>query len=72
MMIKNQQVKISRGYRLKPETHKLIRSLQDLTRNDADEVLNASCMMYLSFVAGKNFEAGNQNTNSEKHKIKIK
>jgi len=70
--MKNYSNKIARGYRLKPETHNLIKSLQELTRNDADEVLSASCMMYLSFVAGKNFEAGNQKTNSEKHKIKIK
>jgi len=59
--MKNYSNKIARGYRLKPETHSLIKSLQELTRNDADEVLNASCMMYLSFVAGKNFESANQN-----------
>ncbi|MBZ0202303.1 MAG: hypothetical protein IT281_01320 [Ignavibacteria bacterium] len=52
--------KTAKGYRLKPETHNLIKSLQELTLGDADEVLNASCMMYLSFVAGKNFEAVNQ------------
>ncbi len=63
--MKNYSSKTAKGYRLKPETHNLIKSLQELTRNDADEVLNASCMMYLSYVAGKNFEAGNQNTNSE-------
>lgn len=51
--MKNYSSKTAKGYRLKPETHNLIKSLQELTRNDADEVLNASCMMYLSYVAGK-------------------
>jgi hypothetical protein len=63
--MKNYSNKIARGYRLKPETHNLIRSLQELTRNDADEVLNASCMMYLSFIAGKNFETSNQNNDNK-------
>jgi hypothetical protein len=63
--MKNYSNKIARGYRLKPETHNLIKSLQELTRNDADEVLSASCMLYLSFVAGKNFESANHKTNKE-------
>jgi len=64
--MKNYSSKTAKGYRLKPETHNLIKSLQELTRNNADEVLNASCMMYLSFIAGKNFESANQNTNDKK------
>ena len=71
--MKNYSNKIARGYRLKPETHSLIKSLQELTRNDADEVLNASCMMYLSFVAGKNFEVrkyGTENNNLSHNETK--
>ena len=66
--MKNYSNKIARGYRLKPETHNLIKSLQELTRNDADEVLNASCMMYLSFIAGKNVERSRLNNDNNKIK----
>lgn len=39
-------VKIARGYRLKPSTHKLIKSLQELTNSDSDTVLKESCKLY--------------------------
>lgn len=45
MMIKNQQVKISRGYRLKPRTHKLIKLLKEITQSDSDKVISRSCML---------------------------
>ena len=40
------QIKTSRGYRLKPSTHKMIRSLQEITQSDSDSVLTASCILY--------------------------
>jgi hypothetical protein len=40
------QIKTSRGYRLKPSTHRLIRSLQEITQTDSDSVLTASCILY--------------------------
>lgn len=39
-------LKIARGYRLKPSTHKLIKSLQELTNADSDTVLSESCKLY--------------------------
>lgn len=45
-MKKNTQ-KISRGYRLKLSTHKLIKSLQELTENDSDFVINMSCRLFM-------------------------
>lgn len=40
------QVKTSRGYRLKPSTHRLIKSLEEITQTDSDKVLEASCTLY--------------------------
>jgi plasmid maintenance system killer protein len=34
---------IPRGYRLKPDTHKLIAKIQRLMKASADEVINVSC-----------------------------
>lgn len=39
------EMKTSRGYRLKVSTHSLIKSLQELTRDDTDAVLTESCLM---------------------------
>ena len=40
------QIKTSRGYRLKPSTHRLIKSLGEITQTDSDKVLEASCTLY--------------------------
>lgn len=40
------QIKTSRGYRLKPSTHRLIKSLEEITQTDSDKVLEASCTLY--------------------------
>ncbi len=42
-----QNIKISRGYRLKHATHALIKDLQDLTNSDTEEVISRSCRLYL-------------------------
>lgn len=34
---------VPRGYRLKPETHKLIARIQKLMNAKADEVINTAC-----------------------------
>lgn len=39
------ELKISRGYRLKVSTHNLIKSLQELTQSDSDAILTQSCLM---------------------------
>jgi hypothetical protein len=53
-MKKNSQ-KISRGYRLKLSTHKLIKSLQELTENDSDFVINMSCRLFMQKITQVNF-----------------
>jgi hypothetical protein len=40
-------VKISRGYRLKPSTHKLIKSLESIAALDTDTILSNSCKLFL-------------------------
>ncbi len=42
-----QNLKISRGYRLKQATHALIKNLQELTNSDTEEVISKSCRLYL-------------------------
>lgn len=37
---------VPRGYRLKPETHKLIAKIQKLMNASADEVINAVCKIH--------------------------
>ena len=57
--------KISRGYRLEWDTHKLIKSLQDLTNNDANDVLRRSCNMYLSLIVEKRRSEDNDSVKNE-------
>lgn len=40
--------KISKGYRLKPETHKMIDKIQKLIKSDYDETLKIICTNYLN------------------------
>jgi hypothetical protein len=52
--MKKNTLKISRGYRLKLSTHKLIRSLQELTENDSDFVINMSCRLFMQKITQGN------------------
>lgn len=40
-----QEQRIAKGYRLKISTHSLIKSLQELTQDDADTVITESCIL---------------------------
>lgn len=52
--IKKKELRTSKGYRLKVSTHNLIKSLQELTRNDADTVITESILlMYKKVLAEK-------------------
>lgn len=53
---------VSKGYRLKPRTHKLIKTLQEITERDTDSILYKSCNLYLNFVTLKNIK-DNQDEN---------
>jgi len=38
--------KISKGYRLRPETHKLIKRIQNLLDTSSDSVIYKACLEY--------------------------
>lgn len=40
--------KTAKGYRLKPETHKMIRNIQNLLRGDLDHAINTACKKFLN------------------------
>jgi len=46
-MGKTKSTKISKGYRLKPETHEIINTLQEKLRTDADTIISAACRKFL-------------------------
>jgi len=41
------QKKISRGYRLKPQTHELIKKLETIINANSDKVISRACKSYL-------------------------
>lgn len=45
--------KISKGYRLKPETHRLIDKIQKMIKSDYDQTLAVLCTEYLK---NKNYQ----------------
>jgi len=46
--------KISKGYRLKPETHRLIHKIQRSINGDQDEAIMAACLAYFSSMENNN------------------
>ncbi len=40
--------KVSKGYRLKPETHKLVSKIQKSINGDRDEAVMAACIAYFN------------------------
>jgi hypothetical protein len=40
--------KVSKGYRLKPETHKLVNKIQKSINGDRDEAVAAACAAYFN------------------------
>ncbi len=61
-----QNLKISRGYRLKQATHALIKNLQDLTNSNSERVISKSCKLYLREIFEK------ENLNKPKNNINSK
>ena len=45
--------KISKGYRLKPETHELVKKLQILLDTSSDSVINKACEEYYKKIIKK-------------------
>jgi len=60
---KKTELRISKGYRLKISTHSLIKSLQELTRDDADAVLTESCLLLYKKVISEKENKVKNNSN---------
>ncbi len=56
----NNELKTSKGYRLKISTHAMIKSLQELTGGDADGVITRSCILLYKQIIEKKEENLNQ------------
>ena len=55
--------KVSKGYRLKPETHKLVNKIQKSINGDRDEAVMAACVAYFSSIGSKEqAQTGNANS----------
>jgi hypothetical protein len=50
---KQQTAKISKGYRLLPETHELIYAIQYQLNCDQDTAVNKACKKYFSYLKNK-------------------
>jgi hypothetical protein len=53
---KKKTTKISKGYRLKVETHNIIYKLQAAVKADQDEVIAAACKMYYNYITNQSLE----------------
>lgn len=53
-MTKPKTRKISKGYRLKPETHELIKVLQEMFDTSADTIIYKACEKYYNQKVKKN------------------
>ena len=45
--------KISKGYRLKPETHILVNKIQEIINGDQDEAIANACRMYYNEILSR-------------------
>ena len=45
--------KISKGYRLKPETHDLVYKIQEAINGDQDEAIANACKVYYALLSSK-------------------
>lgn len=53
---KKKTTKVSKGYRLKMETHNIIYKLQAAVNADQDEVIAAACKMYYNYITAQSAE----------------
>ncbi len=44
-MKSRKEIKVSRGYRLKPSTQKLLSDIQERLKTDPDTVISAACVL---------------------------
>jgi len=53
--------KISRGYRLEASTHSMIKSLEQITRQNSNAVIAKSCALYYKKIFDENENIKNNN-----------
>lgn len=54
LQMKSKSKKISKGYRLKPETHDLVKSLQEMFDTSTDTIISRACKLYYEQIVKKN------------------
>ena len=52
--MEKKEMKISKGYRLRPETHKMIKQIQNILNVNTDVVLNEVCSKFLTDIQNIN------------------
>lgn len=64
--MKSKIKKVSKGYRLRPETHRLVNKIKELTKTDTDTVIYESCRLFLAGLknGNKHFKILNHNYES--------
>ena len=53
MNLRKKIKKISKGYRLKPETHNLVHKIQEMINGDQDEAIANACRMYYHKISSR-------------------
>ena len=65
-MRKMNNKKIPKGYRLKPETHKMIRTISEHVRGDLDYAINSACRKFLDELTRRAEASGTANRNQNR------
>jgi hypothetical protein len=50
-MISAKKKKVAKGYRLRPETHKIIERIKNILKTDYDYAINRACYYYCEALA---------------------
>ena len=53
--------KVAKGYRLKPETHKMIKQIQKYVRGSVDDSVNLACRRLLNEIKNNLTDKGSNN-----------
>ncbi len=54
--MKTSEKKISKGYRLKPGTHKLVNKIQAALRTDVDTVISTACKFFYKEIKNNSYK----------------
>ncbi len=59
--MKSKSEKISKGYRLKPETHELVKKIQKMLDTSSDSVIYKACEEYYKKITTKKYDENFKN-----------